>query len=79
VAGTGFPAFIPVYLYLGLPNSPPVAEPLAAGIADSSGQVSISFIMPGLWPDGTVITESQLVIVAIGGNVQAQAPFTYVP
>jgi len=59
------------------------ATPLSYGDADTdaSGHFTLSFIMPSHWPDGTPITETNLVVVALNqdGSAKATAAFDYLP
>jgi hypothetical protein len=81
VSGSGFPAETRVSVRLGPPTVG--ATPLSYGDADTdaSGCFSLSFSMPSHWPDGTPITETDLVVVVLNqdGSTKATAAFGYVP
>jgi len=50
-------------------------------MTDVKGSFALSFTMPTYWPDGTPITETELVVVVLNedGSVKATAPFSYTP
>jgi hypothetical protein len=81
VRGSGFPAQIQVSVRLGPPSIG--ATPLSYGDAttDAEGTFYLAFTMPLQWPDGTLITETDLVVVALNedGSIKAIAPFGYIP
>jgi hypothetical protein len=49
--------------------------------ADAEGRFSLAFTMPLQWPDGTLVVETDLVVVVLNedGSVKATAPFGYIP
>jgi hypothetical protein len=57
------------------------ATPQSYGDAttDTSGSFALSFTMPAQWPDGTPITETDLLVVVLNqdGSTKASAPFEY--
>jgi hypothetical protein len=50
-------------------------------VTGADGGFSLSLTMPGQWPDGTPITETDLVVVVLNenGSARAIAPFRYLP
>ena len=81
VRGSGFPAQTQFSVRLGPPSVG--ASPLSYGDAttDVEGTFYLSFTMPVRWPDGTPITETDLVVVVLNedGSTKAIAPFGYTP
>lgn len=81
VSGSGFPAETQVSVRLGPPSVG--ASPLSYGDAttDAYGRFALSFTMPAQWPDGTPITETDLVVVALNedASTKATVPFGYAP
>jgi hypothetical protein len=79
VSGSGFPAETQVSIRLGPPSVG--ATPLSYGDAttDGDGIFALSFTMPAHWPDGTPITETDLVVVVLNedGSIKATSPFVY--
>jgi hypothetical protein len=59
------------------------ATPLSYGDTDTdaSGGFTVSFTMPAHWPDGTPITETDLIVVVLNqdGSAKATATFAYSP
>lgn len=77
VTGTGFPAATEVNVRLGPPDVGATPQSYGTAVTDAEGDFTLSFTMPAQWPDGTAITERDLVVVAINqdANVKATAPF----
>jgi hypothetical protein len=64
-AGAGFPANTAVAVYLAPLDAAPGAGALqqyVAGVTDGSGRYSLTFTMPGVWPDGGQITQDRIVV-----------------
>lgn len=64
-AGGGFPANAQVAVFLAPLDAAPgrgALQAYATGTADSSGRYSLSFTMPGAWPDGGQITQDRIVV-----------------
>jgi hypothetical protein len=81
VSGSGFPPGIELRVRLGPPSVG--ASPLSYGeaTADAEGRFSLAFTMPLQWPDGTLVVDTDLVVVVLNedGSVKATAPFGYIP
>lgn len=79
VAGAGFPAQLEVNVRLGPPDVGATPQSYARVMTDRDGQFVLVFSMPDRWPDGTPITERNLVVVVLNedGSVKATAPFRY--
>ena len=81
VNGAGFPAGTILNVRLGPPSVGATPQSYGQVIVDGKGEFSVTFTMPAQWPDGTPITEKDLMIVVINedGNVKATAPFSFEP
>jgi len=81
VSGMGFPADTQVSVRLGPPSVGATPQSYGDAITDLDGRFTLSFKMPVHWPDGTPITETDLVVVVLNedGSVKASAPFGYIP
>ena len=77
VSGGGFPANTTVNVYLGalVAAMAEAAAPTsyATTVTDSNGDYSVTFAMPATWPDGSAITDGQVIIVVAMANFEAQA------
>ena len=80
--GSGFPGGVQVQLFLagvgarsGSQSGPQV---YASGYTDPYGAVTLGFMMPSIWPDGSAVQPGtvQVVVSAIGSNVSATTSFT---
>jgi hypothetical protein len=81
VTGSGFPAETQVSVRLGPPSIGATPQSYGDATTDAYGRFALSFTMPAHWPDGTPITETDLVVVVLNedGSVKASAPFGYIP
>ena len=81
VSGSGFPAQIPVSARLGPPSTGASPQSYGDAVTDDKGSFSLSLTMPVQWPDGTSITETDLVVIVLNedGSIKATAPFHYLP
>jgi len=64
-AGGGFPANAQVAVFLAPLDAAPgrgALQQYVAGTANSDGRYSLSFTMPGAWPDGGQITQDRIVV-----------------
>ncbi len=64
-AGGGFPANAQVAVFLAPLDAAPgrgALQQYVAGTADRNGRYSLSFTMPGAWPDGGQITQDRIVV-----------------
>jgi hypothetical protein len=80
VTGTDFPPATEVNVRLGPPDVGATPQSYGRAVTDAAGSFALSFVMPAQWPDGEVITETELVVVAINqdASVKATAPFHFV-
>ncbi len=81
-AGGGFPANAQVAVFLAPLDAAPgrgALQQYVAGTTDSSGRYSLTFTMPGAWPDGGQITQDRIVVtVAMPDfSVSASSIFAY--
>jgi hypothetical protein len=81
VTGSGFPAETQVSVRLGPPSVGATPQSYGDATTDIDGRFTLSFTMPAHWPDGTPITETDLVVVVLNedGSAKATAPFGYIP
>lgn len=84
VSGGGFPANVPVALYLGVfsGNIDPAQFPAgyASTVTDADGNYAMSFAVPAAWPDGTPLeTGTMVVLVATSDfSLRASALFDFI-
>ena len=81
VTGIGYPANAKIGLYLDGESAFQSAGPHGEVFADGGGRFSVMFPMPAVWPDGTSITDEQLVLLAVSedNSTHASAVFDYMP
>jgi hypothetical protein len=81
VSGSGFPPLARVSVRLGPPSVGATPLSYCDVDTDASGHFALSFTMPSHWPDGTPITETNLVVVVLNqdGSSKANAAFGYLP
>jgi hypothetical protein len=81
VTGEGFPSSITLNVRLGPPSVGATPQSYGQAMTDPQGKFTLTFSMPDQWPDGSAITEEELVVVIINedGSVKATAPFCYQP
>jgi hypothetical protein len=82
VTATGFPSNQQVDIYLGTRDGTrPLTQTAVIGTTDGSGRLAQTFTVPERWPDGALIHEEQLEIVARTKDeaVRASAGFDYEP
>lgn len=79
IAGEGFESGTVLDFRLGPPDVGATPESYGQVVVESEGAFFATFAMPGQWPDGSAITETDLIIVAINDNgcVKATAPFDF--
>jgi len=79
VTGEGFPAKAALSVRLGPPDVGATPQSYGEVVADTEGRFTLTFPMPGQWPDGTPITAQPLIVVVINedGSVKATAPFRF--
>ena len=64
-AGGGFPARAQIAVFLAPLDAAPgrgALQQYVAGTTDGSGRYSLTFTMPGAWPDGGQITQDRIVV-----------------
>lgn len=81
VSGSGFPAYVQVSVRLGPPSIGATPQSYGDATTDADGSFALALTMPAQWPDGTPITETDLVVVALNedGSAKGTAPFRYIP
>lgn len=81
VTGFDFPAGTHVSLRLGPPDVGATPQSYAETTAGSDGRFSLSFTVPQQWPDGRIITETELTVIVLNedGSLRATALFTFQP
>lgn len=81
VRGSGFPPETRVSVRLGPPSVGATPHSYGDASTDADGGFALSFTIPAFWPDGTPITETDLIVVVLNqdGSVKATAPFGYIP
>lgn len=77
VVGENFPVGKTVEIRLGGANAEATREAYAKTYADYSGSIMISFPMPGTWPNGDVILQSQVDVVASTPDFVSKATATF--
>ncbi|MEZ4717462.1 MAG: PA14 domain-containing protein [Caldilineaceae bacterium] len=81
VSGGGFPANATVGIYLaGVAREAAMAtspNAYATGQTDGNGNYSITFNMPGNWPDSSPIQAGRLAVVAATADFSSQASTTF--
>jgi hypothetical protein len=80
LSGSGFPAETQVSVRLGPPSVGATPQSYGDATTDADGRFTLAFTMPVQWPDGTPITETDLVVVVLNedGSTRATAPFGYI-
>lgn len=81
VRGSHFPPDADVSIRLGPPDVGAAPHAYSLARSDGAGGFTASFRIPQFWPDGRLILEQELLIIALNedGSVRATAPFTYRP
>jgi len=81
IRGSGFPADTELNVRLGPPNVGATPQSYGHVLPGAQGEFVLSLIMPDQWPDGTSISESELLVVIINddGSIKAAAPFSFEP
>lgn len=81
VSGSDFPAFARLQVRLGPPVLGHTPYAYAQVIADREGRFVTRFSLPGTWPDGGLIFEETLEIIALteDGSSRASAPLAFRP
>ena len=81
VTATGFPANVQVDLYLaGLVRASDAAQrpqSYATATTDSSGQATLTFVLPTNWPSGEPILTGDLVVLVATADFAARANTTF--
>lgn len=81
VIGEGFPAKVEVNVRLGPPSVGATPQSYGQAVTDAQGEFTLTFVMPGHWPDGTPITQFDVLVVVLNedGSAKATAPFSFQP
>jgi hypothetical protein len=81
VTGSGFPAATPLSIRLGPPDVGATPQTYGEGASDASGNLCLEFEIPAQWPDGSPVTEDEILVVVLNedGSVKAVAPFLFRP
>ena len=81
VMGRGFPPEMPVSVRLGPPSVGTTPLSYADAVTGPEGTLALSFAMPSRWPDGTPITQTDLVVIVLNQDASTKAltSFGYVP
>lgn len=81
VHGRDFPPDLVVSVRLGPPSVGATPQAYAVTTTSADGTFEMHFIMPGSWPDGRLLTTTDLLVVVLNedASVKATAPFTYQP
>jgi hypothetical protein len=81
VIGREFPPEMPVSVRLGPPSVGTTPHSYADAVSGTEGTLALSFTMPSHWPDGTPITQANLVVIVLNqdASTKALASFAYVP
>lgn len=81
VTGEHFPGGTAVMLRLGPPEVGAAPFSYVSGTVDSNGRFSLTFAIPESWPDGSLITETNLTVIVLNedGSIKATAPFAFQP
>lgn len=79
VRGSGFPAHMELDIRLGPPDVGASPQAYAVTSTGADGSFATSFILPNAWPDGRLIDQETLLVIALNsdGSVKATAPFTF--
>ncbi|MBK8048457.1 MAG: hypothetical protein IPK16_15875 [Anaerolineales bacterium] len=82
VSGGGFPAGVNIGVYLATLDAPVGNGKLnrfAIGTTDNQGRYTMSFVMPGSWPNGSPVTQDKIVVTVATTDfaVMATATFNY--
>ncbi len=77
--GSGFPANSNVTIHLGPPNAGATPNSYADARTDAAGDFTLTFNMPATLPNGQIITERKIIIVASvnQGESKGLAEFDY--
>ncbi|MCL5999355.1 MAG: hypothetical protein M1546_25320 [Chloroflexi bacterium] len=78
-SASGFPANTRIVIQLGVPGAGANPQVYANVETDANGSASLSFVMPGAWPDGRAITDRTLIVLAgtEDGRIKALAQFNF--
>jgi hypothetical protein len=81
ITGQGFPPETVLNLRLGPPDVGATPQSYGQVVTDENGGFTLSFFVPGQWPDRTPVTEKELIIVILNedGSIKATAPFEFEP
>ncbi len=81
ISGEGFEPGTVLDVRLGPPDVGATPQSYGHVVVEGEGAFCVTFAMPSQWPDGSAITETDLIIVAINsdGRVKATAPFDFKP
>jgi hypothetical protein len=81
VTGSDFPADTVLAVRLGPPDVGATPQTYGQATSDAGGRLQLAFDMPARWPDGSPVTEEELVVVVLNedGSVKAVAPFRFEP
>lgn len=81
IVGRHFPAQIEVTVRLGPPDVGASPTAYALATTDRHGNLRTAFVMPDRWPDGSLITQEQILVIVLNedASVKASTPFTYQP
>lgn len=83
ITGSGFPANTAVNVHLGALASAAAANATptiyATTTTDSNGAYQVTFAMPSQWPDGSTISEGQVVVIVATADfsIQVSTIFAY--
>lgn len=81
VHGRDFPPDLVVSVRLGPPDVGATPQAYAVTTTSEDGTFEMVFVMPGAWPDGRLLTTSDLLVVVLNADasIKATAPFAYQP
>jgi hypothetical protein len=81
VTGSDFPATTTLAVRLGPPDVGATPQTYGEATSDTAGRFQLAFDMPARWPDGSPVTEEEIVVVVLNedGSVKAVAPFLFQP
>jgi hypothetical protein len=79
VTGSDFPAATQLAVRLGPPDVGATPQTYAQATTDSAGRFQLAFDMPAQWPDGSPVTETEIIVVVLNedGSIKAVAPFAF--
>jgi hypothetical protein len=82
VSGGGFPANLPVGVYLGVFGDQigrGSAQRYATGVTDGDGNYRMTLTMPATWPDGSPVAQDRLIVMVASDDfsVQVSDVFNY--